>query len=348
MPACLAITADDRPQQQRLGDLGAAFVRYFANLERVLAQGAAEDVDRPLALAMTADVARLSAIVTAMRDHEDGLLRQRTVRADTLLAVLLPTLSFTAAVLAFLLVFVARAINRTLRERESVLTEKDGELAAKDIMMREVDHRVRNSLNLIYTLMTFQQRRTPSDAARGLLAEAANQVLVVARVHERLYKYGSTDMVELGDYLRELCTDLATLALPVESHAAIQLQAARARVRAEQAIWLGLIVVELITNALKYGNPSLQSPVTIDVSPDEKELRHHGRRRRRRPAGGFRSQLRQGTGHAGRAAAGPPASRHPRGRPGLVRHPLHPDHAAHAGQPGVAMIRNRRTAGAEP
>jgi two-component sensor histidine kinase len=187
---------------------------------------------------------------------------------------MLPTLGFSAMFLAFLVAFVARLINRALRERETVLSEKDGELAAKDLMMREIDHRVRNSLNLIYNLMIFQQRKTTADStARALLGDAANQVLVVARVHERLYKYGSMEAVELGEYLHSLCADVAAFSLPAEAQAAIQLHSACAQVRAEQAIWLGLIVVELVTNAVKYGNPSLQSPITVDVSPDERELR---------------------------------------------------------------------------
>jgi two-component sensor histidine kinase len=268
------ITADNAYQQQRIGNLGAAFDRYMANLEMTIARGAQHDLDRSRALAMTADVTRVSALVTEMRNNEDGLLTERIRRADAFFAVLLPTLSFSVAVIAYLVVFVGRAIAQALRQGEIVLSEKDGELAAKDIMMREVDHRMRNSLNLIHNLMLLQQRRTPEDSvARGLLKEAANQILVVARVHERLYKYGSMQAVELGEYLQHLCSDVASIALPAEAQTAIQLNAGRAEVRAEEAIWLGLIVVELITNALKYGNPSPQSPITIDVSPDETQLR---------------------------------------------------------------------------
>jgi two-component sensor histidine kinase len=268
------LTADNPVQLQRITELGAAFAGYFANLESVFAQAAGQDADRNLALAMTADVGRLSKLVAEMRNQEDGLLKQRTARADTLLTILLPTLSFSATLIAFLVGFIARSINRALRDRETVLTEKNGELAAKDLMMREIDHRVRNSLNLIYNLMIFQQRKMAADSvARGLLADAANQVLVVARVHERLYKYGSMEAVEIGGYLRDLCSDVASFSLPAEAQAAIQLRSSRAEVRAEEAIWLGLIVVELVTNAVKYGNPSLQSPIVVDVSPDEKELR---------------------------------------------------------------------------
>jgi two-component sensor histidine kinase len=268
------ITGDDSFQQQGITELGAAFAGYFTNLESIFAHSGGQDIDRNLTLAMTTDVARLSKLVAEMRDQEDGLLKQRTARADTLLAILLPTLSFSAASIAFLVGFVARSINRALRERDTVLSEKEGELAAKDLMMREIDHRVRNSLNLIYNLMIFQQRKTATDsAARDLLAAAANQVLVVARVHERLYKCGSMEAVELGEYLRNLCTDVAAFSLPAESQAAIQLHSVHAEVRAEQAIWVGLIVVELVTNAVKYGSPSPQSPIMVDVSPDEKELR---------------------------------------------------------------------------
>lgn len=268
------ITADNAYQQRRITELDAAFARYLANLEMIFAKGAGQEVDRSRALALTADVTQISNLITEMRDHEDSLLKQRTIRADTILMVLLPTLSFSVAVIALLIVFVARSINRALREGEIVLSKKDGELAAKDMMMREIDHRVRNSLNLVYNLMLFQQRRTADDSvARSLLKEAANQVLVVARVHERLYKHGSMQAVELGEYLHNLCADVASFSLPVEAQAAIQLRAGRAEVRAEEAIWLGLIVVELVTNAVKYGNPSVQSPITIEVSPDEKELR---------------------------------------------------------------------------
>jgi two-component sensor histidine kinase/CHASE3 domain sensor protein len=255
--------------QQRVADLSVAFAVYLGNLEQVLAKGAGVETDPDRALALTVDVTRVSGLTAQMREHEDGVLAQRTSRADTLLAILLLTLSFSAALIAFLVAFAARSINRALRERETVLSQKDGELAAKDVMMREIDHRVRNSLNLVYNLMMFQHRRTIDAAARRLLNEAANQVLVVARVHERLYKYGSMEAVELGDYLRDLCRDVASFSLPAEAQAAIQLHSARA----EEAIWLGLIVVELVTNAVKYGKPTLQSPIVVGVSPDEKELR---------------------------------------------------------------------------
>ena len=113
------VTADNPYQQQRVADLVAAFDRYLSNLEMTLAPGAAPDLDRTRAQAMTADVTRVSQLVTRMREHEDGLLTRRIRRADAFFAVLLPTLSFSVAVIAYLVVFVGRAIARACARANS-------------------------------------------------------------------------------------------------------------------------------------------------------------------------------------------------------------------------------------
>jgi two-component sensor histidine kinase len=142
------------------------------------------------------------------------------------------------------------------------------------MMMREVDHRVRNSLGLVYNLLTFQQRRKGVDeATQTFLAEAANQILVVARMHERLYRSGAPQQLRIDHYLADLCNDVAAYALPPESRSAIRVHAAAVDVPAEKAVWLGLIVVEFVTNALKYGSPTPQSPIQIEVARADEGLR---------------------------------------------------------------------------
>ena len=267
------LTADNASQRQLLTDFETIFAPYFAKLEYLFAFGGAADADRARALAMSADAVRMSAVLARMREHEDGLLKQRSARAETLLLALLPTLSLSAALVALLLVMLAQSIKQSTRDRELALVEKAGELAAKDMLMREVDHRAHNSLGLIYNLMTFQQQRSSNTAAtREFLAEAANQVLVVARMHERLYQNGDADALPIGLYLRDLCEDVATYSLPAEAHAAIRVQASDAVLPAEQAVWLGLIVVELVTNAMKYGAPSVETPIMIDIASADGQL----------------------------------------------------------------------------
>lgn len=265
--AARALTADNSLQQDLLAEFGELLTHHLAAMDKVAASAPGSGVGRGLAPSMSADATRMSLLIAKMREHEDALLQARSARADNLTAVMLPTLCFSAAFIALLIVMLAQSINRLIRERDQSESEKETELAATEMMMREVDHRVRNSLGLVYNLLTLQQRRKGVDVAtQGFLAEAANQILVVARMHERLYRSGAPQRLRIDHYLADLCNDVAAYALPAESRSAIRVNAAEVDVPAERAVWLGLIVVEFVTNALKYGSPTPQSPIRIDLA----------------------------------------------------------------------------------
>lgn len=194
-------------------------------------------------------------------------------RAEKLSALLLAMLCVSASVIILSVVFAAQSFSRMVSERDVRLSQKDNELAAKDLMMREVDHRARNSLCLVHSLMTFQGQRSGNDGkTKTLLAEAANQVLVVARVHERLYRTRRSDRVPLDAYLREICDDVADNALPPDESGLIEVDSVDLELPAEQAIWLGLVVVELVTNALKHGDPVTNGPVRVEVAQGDGSL----------------------------------------------------------------------------
>jgi two-component sensor histidine kinase len=91
-------------------------------------------------------------------------------------------------------------------------------------------------------------------------------------VHERLYAAGGPERLQIGAYLRDLCNDVAAYSLPEESRTAIRVTAVETHLPAEQLIWLGLVVVEFVTNALKYGSPDLNAPIVVDVASNGGEL----------------------------------------------------------------------------
>jgi two-component sensor histidine kinase len=269
-----ALTADNFLQQDLITEFGELLTQHLTSMDKVAASEPGSGVGRSMVPAMSVDANRMSALIATMRQQEDALLQTRSTRADNLVAVMLPTLCFSAAFVALLIVMLARLINRLIRERDQNVSEKETELAATEMMMREVDHRVRNSLGLVYNLLTFQQRRKGVDeATQTFLAEAANQILVVARMHERLYRSGAPQQLRIDHYLADLCNDVAAYALPPESRSAIRVHAAAVDVPAEKAVWLGLIVVEFVTNALKYGSPTPQSPIQIEVARADEGLR---------------------------------------------------------------------------
>jgi len=143
----------------------------------------------------------------------------------------------------------------------------------KDLLLQELAHRVRNDLNMLGTLLQLQLRLTTEPGARDALAAAVDRVLVMGRVHERLDRRGGEAMVDMRDYLTDLCNDLQgsvaglrpiTLDVAVESHA----------LPLERAAPVGLIVNELLTNALKHAFPDDRpGTVTVRFVRDGKDFR---------------------------------------------------------------------------
>lgn len=128
-------------------------------------------------------------------------------------------------------------------------------LAGKDVLLREVHHRVKNNLQTISSLLNIQAEALPDLAARHALRDAQRRVHSMALIHEQMYGHKDMDVVDFGDYARRLARDL------LESFGA---RAANIRLRfavdpvaltMDQMIPCGLILNELITNSLKYAFP---------------------------------------------------------------------------------------------
>ncbi len=152
------------------------------------------------------------------------------------------------------------AAAREVRESRDRLAVQAAQQA---ILLREVNHRVANSLQLITSLIDMQARRVADPAARLMLRQAAERVEAVTMVHRRLYTGDNVEFVEMDDYLAGLVDELERAtqtadALVADASATarrIKLQAEPLRVETDKAVPLGLIVNELVTNALKYAYP---------------------------------------------------------------------------------------------
>jgi two-component sensor histidine kinase len=128
-------------------------------------------------------------------------------------------------------------------------------LAEKELLFREMNHRIKNSLQLVSSMLALQVRRLDDPEARRQLAEAQGRVWTVARIHERLYRTDQIETVEFGQYLRELCADIAESLQLGDTQRRIVIEATPAEVRIDQAVHLALVANELITNAFKHAYP---------------------------------------------------------------------------------------------
>jgi two-component sensor histidine kinase len=138
----------------------------------------------------------------------------------------------------------------------------------KETLMREGDHRLMNSLQLVQSILALQSRNASSEDTKAQLDLASNRVLAIATVHKQLHLTGSMEQVDVGSFLRGLCESLKHTAPPQIE--AIELTADTAMRQSDLATGLGLLVAELVTNSFKYAYPAGQrGSVYVDFTETE-------------------------------------------------------------------------------
>lgn len=135
----------------------------------------------------------------------------------------------------------------------NLLLEKDRLLNERGILLQEMQHRVANSLQIIASVLLLKARTVTSEETRLHLRDAHDRVMSVAAVQNLLQS--SLGSVEIGPYLTKLCASLATSMIAESRPLAIAVRADMVTVSSHEAVSLGLIVTELVINALKHAFP---------------------------------------------------------------------------------------------
>ncbi|HSR29701.1 MAG TPA: PAS domain S-box protein, partial [Anaerolineae bacterium] len=126
-------------------------------------------------------------------------------------------------------------------------------LAEKETLLKEIHHRVKNNLQLISAMLALQARATGDKRIVAAFDESQHRILSMASIHEQLYRSSDLSQVDMGTYIRDLAADLqSSYGRPGIT---IQAEAANVLLDIDQAIPCGLIVNELVSNALKHAFP---------------------------------------------------------------------------------------------
>ena len=157
--------------------------------------------------------------------------------------------SHTTLLLAFEDVTERRTIER---EKEELLRQTEELLRQKDVLLREMEHRVANSLQIIASILMIKARTVTSEETRLHLHDAHQRVMAVAAVQQHLHASESYDQIEIGPYLTRLCESLAASMIGDSRPIALQVLVNGGRAASAKAVSLGLIVTELVINALKH------------------------------------------------------------------------------------------------
>jgi len=133
--------------------------------------------------------------------------------------------------------------------------EKAELLRQLDVLLQEMQHRVANSLQIIASILLLKARTVQSAETRLHLQDAHQRIMSVAAVQQQLQPSRSGDRIEIGPYLSKLCESLASSMIADRRPLSLLVEATAGAAPSNRAMSLGLIVTELVINALKHAFP---------------------------------------------------------------------------------------------
>lgn len=152
-------------------------------------------------------------------------------------------------------------LSNEIKERLSIEKLMRASLGEKEMLLKEVHHRVKNNLQIVSSLLNLQSRQIRDPHDRALFIESQNRIRSIALIHEKLYRSDTMAKVNMKPYISDLVAKLRQSYIQETGGVSISLELADASLSIDIAIPCGLIINELISNAFKYAFPDDASGV---------------------------------------------------------------------------------------
>jgi len=163
---------------------------------------------------------------------------------------------------------------RDITERKSAEEQVKTSLQEKEVMLKEIHHRVKNNLQVISSLLSLQSDSLSDESVRKVLRDSQNRVRSMAIIHQRLYQSTNLAEINFAGYIEELCSQLARSYGAVDRNIRFRNKAEDVYLGVDKAIPCGIIINELVSNALKYAFPDGDGgTVTIEFQQKGNDVR---------------------------------------------------------------------------
>lgn len=142
-------------------------------------------------------------------------------------------------------------------------------LAQKELLLKEVHHRVKNNLQIISSLMRIQASKSPNPEVRDVVQESVYRVRAMALIHEQLYGVDALDRIDLSVYCRKLVSSIQAALAP---SASVDFKVSPVFLSLDVAVPVALMLNELITNSFKYGlqnHRTSESDVVVTIGEED-------------------------------------------------------------------------------
>jgi len=146
-----------------------------------------------------------------------------------------------------------------IAERKKAEEQLRASLQEKEVMLREIYHRVKNNMQIVSSLLRLQSRNIKSEKLLEMFKVAHNRIKSMALVHEGLYRSKDLAMIDFSDYVKRITTHLFSVYSPVSKNINLKLEVEEIYFDINTAIPCGLIINELVTNSLKHAFPEVES-----------------------------------------------------------------------------------------
>jgi PAS domain S-box-containing protein len=152
---------------------------------------------------------------------------------------------------------------KDITDRMILEKQLESALDDKDMLMKEVHHRVKNNLMIISSLLNLQSRNIEDEVTRDIFKDSQSRAKCMALIHDKLYRSGDLKKIDMADYIQSLIKDIYQIYV-LHGNIDVNTDLEKVMVDINTAIPLGLIINELLTNSFKYAYPE-EKKGTVDV-----------------------------------------------------------------------------------
>lgn len=149
-----------------------------------------------------------------------------------------------------------QALARENEERQQAQRQIATSLEEKEMLLKEIHHRVKNNLQVISSMLNLQADRLDHGDSKTILQESMNRVIAMSLIHEKLYRSEDLSGIDFDDYIRSLAGDLVQTYAATSGPVALEVLVDNIDLQVDQAIPCGLIINELVSNAFKHAFPA--------------------------------------------------------------------------------------------
>jgi two-component sensor histidine kinase len=161
-----------------------------------------------------------------------------------------------------------------ITERKTAEQRLKASLEEKEVLLKEIHHRVKNNLQVVSSLLYLQSQKIEDPEVRALFAESQNRICSMALAHEQLYQSKSLADISLREYVHSLVSHMRQVNMLPESRIECEVLVADVTVDIEKVVPCGLLIAELFSNAIKHAFPDgRRGMVRIEISSRQRDVK---------------------------------------------------------------------------